>query len=83
MKYTRELQMCHIKELMYLECRKHNIALATDEDLLDKILDGGAELIVHNIGNCKDPREVLDQIDEWIRDTQQNCPNYFIKGDNF
>ena len=80
MKYTATLQIAQVKELIYLECKKQGIVLASEDNGLDAILDGGAELILASNGPAKDPREVLDWIDDWINDTRQNYPSYFLKG---
>ena len=83
MKYTEELQLSQIKELIYLECRKRGIGLASDPEEMDAILESGAELIILNHGSAKDPKEVLEWITEWISDTLTNFPNYFTRGEDY
>lgn len=80
MKLCEELQASQIAQIIYLQCLKQGIELNKDEDTLYKILYGGAELIVMQ-GSTRDPREVLDRIDEWIYDTRTNYPRYFIEGE--
>lgn len=83
MKFTNELQIHQIKELIYLELRKYNIAMSDDEFLLDDILDDSARIIIAINGQAKDPREVLDWIDSWITDTMKSQPGYFIERNHF
>ena len=80
MKLYKELQASQIAQLIYLQCLKKGIELNKDEDVLYNILYAGAESIICGSGNTKDPREVLDQVDEWIYETRTNCPRYFIDG---
>lgn len=81
MKLYKELQASQIAQLIYLQCLKKGIELNKDEDVLYNILYAGAESIICGSGNTKDPREVLDQVDEWIYETRTNCPRYFIEGE--
>ena len=80
MKLYEELQASQIAQIIYLQCLKQGIELNKDEDTLYKILYGGAESIVMQ-GSTRDPREVLDRVDEWIYDTRTNYPRYFIEGE--
>jgi hypothetical protein len=82
MKLYKELQASQIAQLIYLQCLKKGIELNKDEDVLYNILYAGAESIICGSGNTKDPREVLDQVDEWIYETRTNCPRYFIEEKN-
>lgn len=81
MKLYKELQASQIAQLIYLQCLKQGIELNKDEDVLYNILYAGAELIIYGSGNTKDPREVLDRVDEWIYETRTNYPGYFIEGE--
>lgn len=81
MKFTNELQINQIKELIYLECKKRSIVLVDDEYQLDHIMQIAAETILAANGKAKDPVEVLEWIDEWICDMQKTQPQYFLKGD--
>lgn len=81
MKLYKELQASQIAQLIYLQCLKQGIELNKGEDVLYNILYAGAESIICGSGNTKDPREVLDQVDEWIYETRTNCPRYFIEGE--
>ena len=81
MKLFKELQASQIAQIIYLQCLKQGIELNKDEDTLYKILYDGAESIIYGSGNTKDPREVLDRVDEWIYDTRTNYPRYFIEGE--
>jgi len=81
MKLYKELQASQIAQLIYLQCLKQGIELNKDEDVLYNILYAGAESIICGSGNTKDPREVLDRVDEWIYDTRTNYPRYFIEGE--
>lgn len=81
MKLYKELQASQIAQLIYLQCLKKGIELNKDEDVLYNILYAGAESIICGSGNTKDPREVLDQVDEWIYETRTSCPRYFIEGE--
>ena len=80
MKLYEELQASQIAQIIYLQCLKQGIELNKDEDTLYKILYAGAELIVMQ-GSTRDPREVLDRVDEWIYDTRNNYPRYLIEGE--
>jgi len=79
MKLYKELQASQIAQLIYLQCLKKGIELNKDEDVLYNILYAGADLVFFS-GSTKDPREVLDRVDEWIYETRTNYPGYFIKG---
>jgi len=81
MKFTNELQINQIKELIYLECKKRSIVLVDDEYQLDHIMQVAAETILAINGKTNDPVEVLEWIDEWISDMQKTQPQYFLKGD--
>lgn len=81
MKFTNELQINQIKELIYLECKKRSIVLVDDEYQLDHIMQIAAETILATNGKANDPVEVLGWIDEWIGDMQRTQPQYFLKGD--
>ena len=82
MKYTDELQLSQIKELVYLECKLKGVRLASDEDLMDNVIEGGAEMIINYLGKCNNPSEVIATIDDWIEETKKNYPSYFTTGED-
>ena len=82
MRFTKELSQEQLKQIIYMECNKKNIAMTDNEELLDEILVILSKYIIDFGKNTPDLMETINNIDLWISNVYSHNPNFFIKGYN-
>lgn len=76
------LQCTTIANMLATELKRQNIPVAEDPDLFYNIVYSGAELILYEGGVDKDIQLCVEKIKDYIRETKQNYPNYFMTGED-
>ena len=79
---ANELQCSTIANMLAAELKRQGIPLAEDDDVRYNMLYNAAELILYEGGVDKDIQLCVDRIKEYIIDTKQNYPNYFMTGED-
>lgn len=75
------LQCTTIANMLATELKRQNIPVAEDPDELYNIVYAGAELILYDGNVYKDIALCVDRIKDYINETLQNYPNYFVTGE--
>lgn len=75
------LQCSTIANMLATELKRQGIPVAEDPDTFYNLVYAGAELILYEGGVDKDIQLCTEKIKEYIRETQQNYPNYFLTGE--
>lgn len=79
---SKELQCTTIANMLACELKRQGVPVAEDPDTFYNIVYNGAELILYEGGVDKDIQLCVDRIKEYINDTKQNYPNYFLTGED-
>lgn len=75
------LQCTTIANMLATELKRQGIPVAKDPDEFYKIVYSGAELILYEGGVDTDIQLCVEKIKDYINETKQNCPNYFLTGE--
>lgn len=78
------LQCTTIANMLATELKRQGIPVAEDPDTFYSLVYAGAELILYEggIGVDKDIQLCVEKIKEYINETKQNYPNYFLTGED-
>lgn len=75
------LQYVTIANMLATELKRQAIPVAEDPDELDTIVYAGAELILQDCSIDKDISLCVERIKDYIKETSQNYPNFFVTGE--
>ena len=75
------LQCTTIANMLATELKRQGVPVAEDPDEFYNIVYSGAELILYEGGVDKDIQLCVEKIKDYINETKQNYPNYFLTGE--
>lgn len=80
-KINYTVQYSSVINMLATELKRQGIPLAEDEELRYNIISESATQICY-ANNFTDIQECVDEIKQYIADSQQNYPNWFLTGED-
>lgn len=70
-----------VENLLACELRTLGVAVAEDPDIRDTILKSSAESIIQGVSANVSMLEIVNEIQDYIKNTRTNYPSYFLTGE--